>query len=96
MPSILVIVQPLSVFPSVRCGLEMAILNALAARQGLDLLSLLHVPNDEEALPEASSKVKICGLVDSDGTPTEVADTVATLVREGFSAIKLKVSLCYQ
>lgn len=70
----------------------MAILNALAARQGLDLLNLLHVQKDDP-IPKASSKVKICGLVDSNGKPTEVADTVAKLVEEGFSAIKLKVSL---
>lgn len=70
----------------------MAILSALAARQGCDLLSLLHVQKGEEAQPEALSKVRICGLVDSDGTPTEVADIVATLVSEGFATIKLKVS----
>lgn len=88
-------VQPTSLFPSVRCGLEMAILNALAARQGFDLLSLLHVQKDE-AITNVSSKVKICGLVDSNGTPSEVVDIVSKLVEEGFAAIKLKVSLCYQ
>ncbi|KAM6548265.1 hypothetical protein CsatB_019941 [Cannabis sativa] len=84
-------ILPSSLFPSVRCGLEMAILNALAARQGLDLLSLLHAQNIE-AIPKRSSNVKICGLVDSSGTPTEVANIVAKLVEEGFGAIKLKVA----
>ena len=83
-------VQPSSLFPSVRCGLEMAILNALAARQGYDLLSLLHVQKDE-VIAKESSKVQICGLVDSNGTPTEVADIVSGLVNEGFATIKLKV-----
>ncbi|PON74619.1 Menaquinone biosynthesis protein MenD [Parasponia andersonii] len=84
-------IPPSSLFPSVRCGLEMAILNALAARQGYDLLSLLHVQKDE-VIAKESSKVQICGLVDSNGTPTEVADIVAKLVEEGFAAIKLKVA----
>ncbi|PON76783.1 Enolase N-terminal domain-like [Trema orientale] len=84
-------IPPSSLFPSVRCGLEMAILNALAARQGYDLLSLLHVQKDE-VIAKESSKVQICGLVDSNGTPTEVADIVAKLVQEGFAAIKLKVA----
>ncbi|XP_062111267.1 protein PHYLLO, chloroplastic isoform X2 [Humulus lupulus] len=84
-------IRPSSLFPSVRCGLEMAILNALAARQGLDLLSLLHAQK-VEAIPKGSSNVKICGLVDSSGTPTEVANIVAKLVEEGFGAIKLKVA----
>ncbi|EXB44934.1 hypothetical protein L484_026522 [Morus notabilis] len=84
--------SPSSLFTSVRCGLELAILNSLATRHGLDLLSLLHVQDDEEGIAEAPPKVKICGLVDSDGTPTEVADVVAALVKEGFAAIKLKVA----
>lgn len=74
----------------------MAVLNALAERQGSDLLSLLHAQKGEEALPETPSIVRVCGLVDSDGTPNEVAEIVAQLVEEGFTAIKLKVSLFYQ
>lgn len=39
------------------------------------------------------SSVKICALVDSNGTPNEVAYIASSLVEEGFTAIKLKVSL---
>ena len=69
----------------------MAILNAIAARQGCNLLSILHSWKEGD-ISKGSSRVKICGLVDSNGTPTEVADVVASLVEEGFAAIKLKVS----
>ncbi|XP_024934015.3 protein PHYLLO, chloroplastic isoform X2 [Ziziphus jujuba] len=85
-------ILPSSLFPSVRCGLEMAILNAIAARQDSNLLSIFHSWKDERHKPKGLSKVKICALVDSKGTPTEVAASVASLVEEGFVAIKLKVA----
>jgi hypothetical protein len=84
------VIQPSSLFPSVRCGLEMAILNVIAARQSSSLLNILQ-PQMEEG-DERSSKVKICALIDSNGTPSEVAYAATTLVEEGFTAIKLKVS----
>lgn len=87
--------QPSSVFPSVRCGLEMAILNAIAARQGSSLLNILRPNTIEQEKSERSSKVKICALLDSKGTPSEVADAATTLVEEGFTAIKLKVCETY-
>ncbi|KAG6654050.1 hypothetical protein CIPAW_05G119100 [Carya illinoinensis] len=84
-------IPPSSVFPSVRCGLEMAILNAIAARQGSSLLNILQPNTVEKEKSESSSKVKICALLDPKGTPSEVADAATTLVKEGFTAIKLKV-----
>ncbi|KAF7132517.1 hypothetical protein RHSIM_Rhsim09G0118400 [Rhododendron simsii] len=81
-----------SIFPSVRCGLEMAILNALAAMEGSSLLNILHPETATEELSQRSFTVQICALIDSDGTPKDVADIAATLVGEGFSAIKLKVA----
>lgn len=89
---LLSVMQPCSVFPSVRCGLEMAILNAIADAKGSNLLDILHPPINEYDKCERSLEVPICALVDSFGSPTEVADTAAALVKEGFSAIKLKVS----
>lgn len=84
--------QPSSIFPSVRCGLEMAILNAIAAKNGSSLLNILQPQIDDIDKSERSSKVKICALVDSKGTPSEVAYAATRLVEEGFTAIKLKVS----
>lgn len=69
----------------------MAILNAIAARQGSNLLSIFNSWKDERDISKGLSKVKICALVDSNGTPLEVAAAVASLVEEGFVAIKLKV-----
>ncbi|KAF8399244.1 hypothetical protein HHK36_015109 [Tetracentron sinense] len=89
-----------SIFPSVRCGLEMAILNALAARQGSSLLNLLLYREcstsdtqsvKAEEIIKRSSRVQICALLDSNGTPKEVAYVAAKLVEEGFTTIKLKV-----
>ncbi|KAJ4961763.1 hypothetical protein NE237_021673 [Protea cynaroides] len=93
--------KPCSIFPSVRCGLEMAVLNALAERQGSSLSSLLlgcaissqesaHVKKDETE--ETMSGVQICALIDSDGTPKDVASIAAKLFEEGFTTIKLKVA----
>lgn len=69
----------------------MAILNALAATEGSSLLNILHPETATEELSQRSFTVQICALIDSDGTPKDVADIAATLVGEGFSAIKLKV-----
>ncbi|XP_038694901.1 protein PHYLLO, chloroplastic isoform X2 [Tripterygium wilfordii] len=86
-------IQPCSLFPSVRCGLEMAILNAIASRKGSGLLNILYPHVEKEVgINERSSSVQICALVDSNGTPAEVAYIARTLVEEGFTAIKLKVA----
>ncbi|KAI9169285.1 hypothetical protein LWI28_010195 [Acer negundo] len=82
-----------SIFPSVRCGLEMAILSAIAARHSLSFLDILYPRREaDEEISKRSSNVKICALIDSTGTPTEVANIASTLVQEGFAAIKLKVA----
>ncbi|XVE91706.1 hypothetical protein REPUB_Repub01dG0034000 [Reevesia pubescens] len=82
-----------SLFPSVRCGLEMAILNAIAVSQRSSLLNLLHPPREkEEEKSDRLSSVRICALIDSSGTPEEVACIAIDLVEEGFTAIKIKVA----
>ncbi|XP_068641777.1 protein PHYLLO, chloroplastic isoform X3 [Aristolochia californica] len=88
-------ILPCSIFPSVRSGLEMAVLNALAARQGSSLSDLLlgsetHTSSADEMVG-TDGRVQICALVDSSGSPKEVAHVVAHLVDEGFTTIKLKV-----
>lgn len=89
---LLSVMQPSSIFPSVRCGLEMAILNAIADSKGSNLLDILNPPTNVNKKCEKSSEVLICALLDSNKSAAEVANVAATLVKEGFSAIKLKVS----
>lgn len=84
-----------SLFPSVRFGFEMAVLNAIAASQGSTLLNMLqHQTQIEGEIyeNERSSSVRICALLDCSGTPEEVARIATTLVAEGYTAIKLKVA----
>ncbi|KAI4302200.1 hypothetical protein MLD38_037978 [Melastoma candidum] len=84
-------IPPRSVFPTVRFGLEMAVLNALANRQSSNLASLLYPRNGKAAMP-LSNGVKICALLDPNGSPQQVAHAAVSLVRKGFAAIKLKVA----
>ncbi|VFQ78024.1 unnamed protein product [Cuscuta campestris] len=82
-----------SIFPSVRCGLEMAVLNAVAASEGASLFNILRLHRVE--FPGRSSDVKICALLDSNGAPEDIARIAADLVNEGFTALKLKVARCH-
>ncbi|GAB2280146.1 hypothetical protein Dimus_014783 [Dionaea muscipula] len=83
-----------SIFPSVRCGLEMAILNALASRQGCSLSSILHGPpkDEDKNVSPGRSGVRICALLGDKGSPLDVVNAADKLVREGFYALKLKVA----
>ncbi|CAN4125211.1 unnamed protein product [Withania somnifera] len=83
-------IQPNSIFPSVRFGLEMAVLNAIAAREGSSLLNVLWGQTEEST--GSSLDVKVCALLESNGGPDEMALVAMTLVKEGFTAIKLKVA----
>ena len=85
-----ILVQPDSLFPSVRCGLEMAILNAIAASKSSSLIDIFHPRTGE--LHTKGTAVKICGLIDSIGGPTDMASAASALVEEGFAAIKIKVT----
>eukprot|EP00850_Spirogloea_muscicola_P023297 SM000345S12838 [mRNA] locus=s345:73550:85963:+ [translate_table: standard] len=83
-------------YPSVRCGLEMAVLTTLAGLHGRRLSSLLMGEQggqsrggEGEALEDG---VRVCALVSSEGTPAEVAAEAAALVRRGFCTLKLKVA----
>ncbi|XP_047960192.1 protein PHYLLO, chloroplastic isoform X1 [Salvia hispanica] len=83
-------IPPGSIFPSVRCGLEMAILSAIASRHGCSILDVLHPSAGE--LSKRSSPVQICALIDSYGSPMDTAFIASTLVAEGFTTIKIKVA----
>ncbi|XP_072992961.1 protein PHYLLO, chloroplastic isoform X2 [Typha latifolia] len=90
-------IPPSSLYPSVRCGLEMAILNALAARCGSNLSDLVSgcmssYRDTKSVKPGNSASIDICALVDCNGNPAEVAHVVSQLVDEGFTTIKLKVA----
>ncbi|KAL2234920.1 UNVERIFIED_CONTAM: Protein PHYLLO, chloroplastic [Sesamum indicum] len=79
-------IPPGSIFPSVRCGLEMAVFSAIASRHGSSLLDILH-PGREES---STSDVQICALIDSYGSPADTAFIASTLIAEGFNALKIK------
>ncbi|WOK95438.1 protein PHYLLO, chloroplastic isoform X2 [Canna indica] len=92
-------IPPSSLFPSVRCGMEMAIVNALAARQRssfLDVISGRRNSSRETCMVSDGvddlKHIEICALVDHSGSPKEVAGVVFQLVKEGFTTIKLKVA----
>ncbi|KAL9246308.1 hypothetical protein vseg_019859 [Gypsophila vaccaria] len=85
-------VSPSSIFPTVRCGLEMAVLNALAASRNCSLLDVLCPLSDQaNVIFQQSASVDICALVDSEGHPKEVSKVAFELVEEGFHALKIKV-----
>lgn len=91
-------VPPSSIFPSVKCGLEMAILNLLASQRKCSLFKVLsgcdlfcRDENVVEYNQNSSASIQICALVDCNGSPMEVALGVAKLVAEGFTTFKLKV-----
>ena len=70
----------------------MAILNTIAAMKSSSLLNILHPGTAAEVeVSERSASIQICALIESNGSPEDVADIAAALVGEGFSAIKLKV-----
>lgn len=67
----------------------MAILSAIASRNGSSLLNILH-PLAKE-VSESSSSVQISALIDSYGSPSDTAFIASNLVAEGFTTIKIKV-----
>ena len=73
--------DPFNLKPSVRCGIEMAVLNLMANAHQMSLSQLL----------SSSSHDHIClnGLVE--GSQEEVEHQVTQLMKDGFTAIKLKV-----
>ncbi|KAL3698745.1 hypothetical protein R1sor_012821 [Riccia sorocarpa] len=88
--------------PSVRMGLEMALLGALAATRSFSLLQLLCSAAESSMAPtesgamvdsplDSNHDVRICGLLDSVGSAEHVANAAEQMVQEGFCTIKLKV-----
>lgn len=71
----------------------MALLSAIAARGGCNLLDVLR-PKREE-FSRGPSDVPICALIDSYGSPADTAFVASALVEEGFTTIKIKVTILH-
>ena len=71
----------LNLHPSVRTGVEGAVLTLLADRAGKDLPRLL--------ANSPTARVRINGLLD--GEPAVVLESAARLARDGYTALKIKV-----
>lgn len=84
-------IPPSSVFPSVKCGLEMAILNLLESQRIDRSYGIFTGSNVVEYNQSSTANIQICALVDSCGTPMDVTLAVVKLVAEGFTTVKLKV-----
>ncbi|XP_020571316.1 protein PHYLLO, chloroplastic [Phalaenopsis equestris] len=91
-------IPPSSFFPSVRCGMEMAILDALARREGSSLSGFIGYESYLLGTQPVADKnlceegIPICALVDCGGTPNLVAHVVSQLFHGGFSTVKIKVA----
>ncbi|XP_042431039.1 protein PHYLLO, chloroplastic-like isoform X2 [Zingiber officinale] len=88
-----------SIFPSVKCGLEMAILNTLAMNEASSFFDVISGYGSSSVEPlldadgnDGPKQIEICALIDHSGSPKEIADVVYQLVDEGFNTIKLKVA----
>lgn len=95
---ILFLSQASSIFPSVKCGLEMAILNTLAMNEASSFFDVISGYRSSSVEPQLDAdgndgpkQIEICALIDHSGSPKEIADVVFQLVDEGFNTIKLKV-----
>lgn len=89
-------VDPANLYPSVRCGLEGALLTALAQAHKIPLASLLH---RQDAPPPAISAeptqppeaVLVNGLLDWCSTIEACTKNAVDMVAQGYSALKIKV-----
>ena len=75
------LLEELDLQPSVRFGIEAALLGLAAAQQGVSLARLIN--------PESSGKASICGLIT--GGHNEAVARAETLRAQGFTTVKLKV-----
>lgn len=85
-------VLPASLLPSVRGGLEAALLSAVTQHQGLSMAQLLCGAALQGGAAPLSPAVAVNGLLDCQGTPAEAAAEAAALLRrQPFAALKIKV-----
>ena len=89
--------DPPNLYPSVRCGLEGALLTALAQAQWLPLQSLLLSSKAERLQPgkqpsQQDETVLVNGLLDCQGSIESCVAQADQLTSQGYLALKLKVS----
>ena len=87
-------VLPELLFPSVRCGLEVAILSALATVEGLSLSEALLCSSASAKSGDGGilyAPVPVNGLLPHEGSVEEIVADAARLVEAGFRTLKLKV-----
>lgn len=87
-------VDPCALYPSVRCGLEAALLTTLAHSRGQSLAEVLGRECAGQALPPVSqpgAAIAVNGLLGGEGSPAEVAAQAVILAQRGFTTIKIKV-----
>ena len=88
-------IHPGNVYPSVRCGLEGALLSALAQAHGVPFSSLLQ--GGQAGAPKAAAKsclqaeaVLVNGLLECQGSIEACIAEAHNLVAQGYTALKLK------
>lgn len=91
-------VDPANLYPSVRCGLEGALLTALAQAQSLPLSHVLLPSAADQMQPQVvrssqhDKPVLVNALLDCHGSIEGSVEEACQLVQQGFSALKLKAS----
>ena len=86
--------DPANLYPSVRCGLEGAILTALAKAHKLTLVELLSSQAPTSASPDENGKtVLVNGLLECAGDIAACRQEAADLVAQGYTALKIKVHI---
>ena len=91
-------VDPANLYPSVRCGLEGALLTALAQAHSLPLSHLLLPSQDAQAQlhitgpPQQDKPVLVNALLDCEGSIECCVAEACLLVEQGYTALKLKAS----
>jgi L-alanine-DL-glutamate epimerase-like enolase superfamily enzyme len=88
-------VNPAALYPSVRCAVETALLQALAAAQGCSMAELL-LPLQQQQQADAGSRVvSVNALLPGTGTAEDLVAAGLQLAAEGASVIKVKVGRRY-
>lgn len=91
-------VDPANLYPSVRCGLEGALLTALAQAQSLPLSHLLLPSAAEQRQPQVTGSsqqgtpILVNALLDCHGSIECCVAEACKLVQQGYTAVKLKAS----
>ncbi|GAB4817906.1 hypothetical protein N2152v2_004952 [Parachlorella kessleri] len=81
-------IGPGALHPSIRAGLEAALLSVLAQCSQTSLAGLLAPCTPS---PQLSTDVLVNGLLDGRGSPAETATAAVMLVQQGYTALKVKV-----